>query len=463
MSRDRKYHPAFLTFEQWCLRHTSLTEAPPDPNSVLVEFFLEFRNFDDRDVFIRKIDPVWKNPFSPEQHTPENGAFLTSSEKNNIDSTRCRFIGAFRHFPAVWTQASYQWINEQIEDPLIIRIHPNLPFYLCMNQVNTLLNSDLIANSFYSFDGTGIRIALIDSGVDSMHPDIVNRIEDVINLTTEDDRDLNGHGTMMAGIVMGSGAASDHLFHGVAPGARVLSIKAFQKDGRGWLGEILLALDLIADRDPTHQPHLIVFGGTAAVEPTEDDILSYYCRQLVDQNIGIIAPTGNFGPDPGFIPPPAAYSTVLSIGAMDFNNQITFFTGRMLNENESESGKFAPRLFLPGVNVVAPKSLKSVLGPVFPTNSNYLIVTGTSPAAAIAAGIYALIKQAFPTDPVNQIYEKLTIREPKIPDLIALLTKHNLFYPKPLRYKNLFKLALGFACGMVGLCVGLYCLLRYLL
>lgn len=76
-------------------------------------------------------------------------------------------------------------------------------------------------------DGTGVRVAVIDTGIDAEHPDLADRIVAQENFTEgeEDDRDLVGHGTHVAGIVAGSGAASDGRFQGVAPGAELLDAK----------------------------------------------------------------------------------------------------------------------------------------------------------------------------------------------------------------------------------------------
>ena len=70
-------------------------------------------------------------------------------------------------------------------------------------------------------DGTGTIVAVIDSGIDKNHPDLIGKVVGEKNFLADEITadDLLGHGTMVAGIIAGSGAASDGRYRGIAPGA----------------------------------------------------------------------------------------------------------------------------------------------------------------------------------------------------------------------------------------------------
>ncbi|MBO0870696.1 MAG: S8 family serine peptidase, partial [Micromonosporaceae bacterium] len=76
------------------------------------------------------------------------------------------------------------------------------------------------------FDGTGVKVAILDTGIDDTHPDLAGKVVAAKNFTTDPDTvDHFGHGTHVASIVAGTGAASNGLYKGVAPGATLVNAK----------------------------------------------------------------------------------------------------------------------------------------------------------------------------------------------------------------------------------------------
>ena len=70
------------------------------------------------------------------------------------------------------------------------------------------------------YDGTGVKVAVLDTGYDTTHPDLAGRVAESANFTPDDSVvDRNGHGTHVASTIAGSGAASGGTYKGVAPGA----------------------------------------------------------------------------------------------------------------------------------------------------------------------------------------------------------------------------------------------------
>ena len=108
--------------------------------------------------------------------------------------------------------------------------------------------------------GKGIKIALLDSGIDQSHPDLSGKIYSSINTTDEDPSDFNGHGTLLAGILVGEGAHLSGLYPGIAPDAQLFNIKVFNENGKASMADVLLGLDLLLDSWDSLCPDILVFG-----------------------------------------------------------------------------------------------------------------------------------------------------------------------------------------------------------
>ncbi|MGL5616311.1 MAG: S8 family serine peptidase [Sarcina sp.] len=138
-------------------------------------------------------------------------------------------------------------LRRLIEYPEIALVSLDEPCFLCGLSLTTANKNSF--KQFSNLTGKGIKIALVDSGV-FPHPDLLmpsNKIlefQDLLN-NYNHPYDDNGHGTALASILCGSGVSSKFLYKGVAENASLIVYKAFNKLGRGYLSDILSALDSI--------------------------------------------------------------------------------------------------------------------------------------------------------------------------------------------------------------------------
>jgi subtilisin family serine protease len=461
-----KFHSTFPTFSRWKLIHASLNtlnnipETDLLPSKVEIEALIQFVSFDDRDQFVKKYNSEGSVKSQDDAHN-----------KVQIDSKMpFSFIKVFHHNPILRVKATFTWLETIQDDFRILRIYPNIPSYLCINRVNELFHVDQIHNSFYEFKGNGIHVGLLDSGIDTTHPDLSTVVYDTINLTNEDPGDFNGHGTMMAGIIAGSGRASNDFFHGIAPKCQLLDIKVFSKNGEATIGEMIEALDRILDLIPSIRPQILVFGGIpVAIPPSnEPDLLVEYCQLILKEGIMIIAPTGNFGPDPGVLPRISYLSDILVVGTTDFNQQITSFSGRSLQYQNNKMNPFEdssefqmkPDCFFPGINIVAPRAISGQIGTVFPENENYNVISGTSASTAIAAGFSVILKEAFPKATTRDLIKFMRCKKGEYPNLFDILKKAHLYHSKPLSINKWIGIALLLSLGFCTILLSIYYLFQ---
>ena len=94
-------------------------------------------------------------------------------------------------------------------------------------------------------DGQGTTVAVIDSGIDKNHPDLIGKVVAEKNFLADEITadDLLGHGTMVAGIIAGSGAASNGKYKGIAPGAKLISVKVIDSNGDGKVSDIIAGIE----------------------------------------------------------------------------------------------------------------------------------------------------------------------------------------------------------------------------
>ncbi|MHA1745587.1 MAG: S8 family serine peptidase [Promethearchaeota archaeon] len=430
-----KIHPTCLTFQMW---HAAYGDPliSPNPSTVFREFLLEFSNRKNLSAFVQETHPSSASPIE--------------------------ILSTFHALPVIAISASYSTIEEVIlPDSRILRIFGNSPLYLCAEspqKIRDIVDFTSFDNSLLQFTGKGVRVALIDTGIFSQHPDLTQIEISQIDATDEKNVDPNGHGTFLASLIAGSGKASHGKYRGIAPEVRLLDIKVFDQKGKGSLLLLLRDLESLMELPAENLPHIVVFGGLPApVQSNQDehehDLLSRYASLMVKKGIAVVAPTGNFGPDGVSICSLGLNPDVLCVGGMDSGQNLAFFSGR--------SGRDKPDLVLPAVNMIGVKSSIGCIGKAV-SNSNYIHLSGTSISAAIASGMLALLKQYYPEFTPHQLYKKLLSSAPSlnkskgsaskgIPDLVAIFKADGKLFPKPLSYMAILKQGFKFALYFVAL------------
>jgi subtilisin family serine protease len=253
-------------------------------------------------------------------------------------------------------------------------------------------------------DGRGIRIGLLDSGVDAKHPDLAGKVIDFKDFTDPLGRrvppyDDNGHGTHVAGTLVGGAASGMRI--GVAPGAKLVVAKVFSDIGTATIDDLLLGMQWIADPDGNPEtldaPSVVSnsWGGdspNAGGSSTKD----VFCRAVASWvKLGIfpVFAAGNSGPRPETIKLPAGCPGAFAVGATDETDTIAEFSSR--GSAEWKDGTWIkPNATAPGVDIFS-----AVPG------GTYRSASGTSMATPHVAGLLALLYQATPGMSVNEAFD----------------------------------------------------------
>src|SRR2546423_14882786 len=114
-----------------------------------------------------------------------------------------------------------------------------------------------------SLDGTGIGIAVIDSGIDTDHSSFLNRSNGIRVVYSEDftgegrTDDPYGHGTHVASLAAGNGRISNAQYLGIAPNANLINLRVLNSDGAGTTAWVLRALDWVASNRTTYNVRVV--------------------------------------------------------------------------------------------------------------------------------------------------------------------------------------------------------------
>lgn len=272
------------------------------------------------------------------------------------------------------------------------------------------------------FTGEGVAVAVLDSGIDGNHPDLAFGtktvqnvkvlgyqkyveptlvVEDLVNTDT-----TTGHGTHVAGIVAGSGAASDGYYTGVAPGADLVGVGS--ADGTDML-TALAGYDWILDNRERYGIRVINNSwadGTIAYNP--DDPLNVASKAAHDAGITVVFAAGNDGQASGNVLNRYAWPEwVVAVGG-------TTKLGTLGDYSSAGDDVHHPTVMAPGSFIASARALTGVV-----TNANsspfdltdpmapriiapehtlhYTAAIGTSMSAPHVAGVVALLLEAVPT------------------------------------------------------------------
>ena len=260
----------------------------------------------------------------------------------------------------------------------------------------------------------GIAVAIVDSGI-SPHADLpLSRIRAYRDFVSGGRMPVDGcgHGTHVAGIVAGSGALSNGLYAGIAPGVDIVALRVLGDDCAGNTSDVIDALEWIARNHVTYKIKVVNISlGHGVLESIFTDPLVQAVERLSRKGIAIVTAAGNRGQNPangnapayGGVGVPCNAPTAICVGSLDTQGTPQFSDDRVSESSSRGPTRFdllaKPDLVAPGVNIVSLAARGSRLYTQFPElrvrggsgGADYFTLSGTSMASPAVAGAAALL------------------------------------------------------------------------
>ena len=380
---------------------------------------------------------------------PELSGFLAKALQGSAHSQTVRVIVQYRQVPTAAHYATMQQrggvlhsklhmikgaaftipvsaLASLANDPEVAHVSVDHPIKGLDDFTNAAMNVSTVWNAGYN--GTGIGVAVIDSGINDNHPDLWDSTESYSRVVYHQDftgttvynsmnhlvYDTYGHGTHVAGIIGGNGYRSSGTYAGVAPNVNMIDLRVLDVNGNGTDSNVIAAIQQAISLKSTYNIKVInlSLGRGISVSYTQDP-LCQAVESAWKAGIVVVAAAGNYGRISvngsngyGTIAAPGNDPFVLTVGAMKAMN--TFPRTDDLIASYSSKGPTTydhvvkPDIVAPGNLVVSLDDHLATLESEYPanlvagniTNHDYFMLSGTSMATPSVAGGVALLLQA---------------------------------------------------------------------
>jgi len=238
--------------------------------------------------------------------------------------------------------------------------------------------------------GRGIKVAVIDNGVDSTHPDLQDAITQTTNFTRDRGDDTKGdHATPMADII-----------HAIAPEAEIMSYQALSNSDLPGvvLNQAETAQSFIQALEKAEKDGAQVINISAglAIRGYSSDVIANKVDELSKKGVIVVVSAGNEGdslPSGSQVRNPGTSKLAITVGAVDYHNApADFSSSGIVFDPQTHSVEYKPDVHAFGVNIKAATQLPKELYAREPAPYNY--ISGTSPAAPHVSGVVALMLAA---------------------------------------------------------------------
>lgn len=233
--------------------------------------------------------------------------------------------------------------------------------------------------------GKHIGIAILDTGI-FPHRDFYGRIRGFMDFVNGQKApyDDNGHGTHVAGIAGGNGAAWRGKYCGIAPECDLIVCKVLDKNGNGDARQVIQALEWIKKNQIHYGIRIVNISVGTTQKSTHEDLIRAV-EDAWDEGLIVVAAAGNMGPGPGTITAPGSSRKIITVGSSD-----------MLIKNQGISGRGPTDTCIVKPDIVAPgNQIISCANRMEPMP--YMIKSGTSMSTPVVSGGIALLLEKAPS------------------------------------------------------------------
>lgn len=251
--------------------------------------------------------------------------------------------------------------------------------------------------------GLGRVLAQYDALGDSSDSTAVS-VLGLTSLGATTDTDSSGHGTHVTGIMLNKERAADGRYFGMAPNANLVSVRAFDSNGRGTYSSVIHGIEWIVRNKAAYRIGVLnlSLGATPRSHYWEDP-LNRAVMKAWQAGIVVVVSAGNEGPLPQTITVPGNVPYVITVGAITDNftpaNPADDRLASFSSAGPTYEGFVKPEVVAPGGHIWSLMSTSARIAqehPSYQNDGDYFTMSGTSQAAAVVSGAAALLLQAEP-------------------------------------------------------------------
>ncbi len=262
--------------------------------------------------------------------------------------------------------------------------------------------------------GSGIAVAVIDSGMNTAHNALKGRVLVTRDFTGGDGLDHYGHGTHVGAIIAGQAGptAETRDYRGIAPGAYLLNLRVLGDDGSGSVSDVIEAIDWTIEHRREYNVRIINLSlGAPVLQPYRDDPLCEAVERAVRAGLVVVAAAGNYGKTVdgksvyGAITSPANSPYAIAVGAIDTHDTAQRSDDTLATYSSKGPTRYdlimKPDLAAPGSHIRSAESADSYLSTHYAFRhvsgsgaDAVMQLSGTSMAAGFVSGAAALVLEA---------------------------------------------------------------------
>jgi serine protease AprX len=281
-----------------------------------------------------------------------------------------------------------------------------------LRDVRSIIGADTGAAT--ALTGAGIGVALLDTGVAPVAGLAATQVVNGPDLSFESQAanmrylDSYGHGTHMAGIIIGNDAASGTK--GIAPGAKLTSVKLGTANGAVDVSQVIAGIDWVVENrnhDPAYPIRVLNLSYGAGGNPAAwTDPLQFAVEQAWKSGIVVVAAAGNDGNAATMLTDPATDPFVIAVGASATKGTLSTADDDLAPFTNGGTADKTPDVLAPGESILSLRDTGSSIDVAYPgarSGTTLFRGSGTSQAAAVTSAAVALLLQARPSLTPDQV------------------------------------------------------------
>ena len=280
-------------------------------------------------------------------------------------------------------QLQHLTAREDVESVVVLKRH----FAIALDVSRPLIQADVVANTL-GFDGTGVVVAIVDTGVDAAHPALAGVVTAQQDFTGLGIGDAHGHGTHCAGVV----ASQDGVRRGIAPGATIQDFRMMDANGSAQSNWAVAAIQatVTAGVDVASNSWGFSHANGNWTDPNGTCVLCAAADAAVAAGVCFVVAAGNEDNDTcstydTHIRCPGIARSVITVAASDDGDNMAGFSSL----GPTPDGRAKPDITAPGVDIVSARAAGTSMGDV--VDANWTSASGTSMACPHVAGVSALM------------------------------------------------------------------------